>query len=269
MRVSGPKVTRMSGAGNTFFFHNGWDKAFSGDRRAFARRLCQEIVGLHADGFVFIEKHASADFAWDFYNEDGSPAEMCGNAARCAIQFFQCEIEKKEKLAFSSVVGIVEGEVLSPGWVKVKLPPLKEGGRFVTVPSMKKEFYFINTGVPHLLVEDEPDAELARTLRSAPQFAPTGTNVTFMAEDSPGEIRAVTFERGVEDFTLACGTGAVAAAAFGRERNPFLKNFLVEMPGGELSVEWDDERQAILTGPAKFEFDLVLEGEKTCQNGKA
>lgn len=262
MRKLGPKVTRMSGAGNSFFFVDGFTKPFEiSDRREFARLLCQSTTGLHADGVVIVEKTQKADFRWDFYNEDGSSAEMCGNAARCAGFYFFTQIQEQPKLSFETIAGTVHAEILSPGWVRVDLPKLRAKGEFkmIRVGKKSEDYFCINTGVPHVIVEGEPNAELAEILRRAEEFGPAGSNVTFVQEDAPGEMKAVTFERGVEDFTLACGTGAVAAAAFGREANPFLKSFLIEMPGGELSVEWTDEVSVALTGPARFDFELQLD----------
>lgn len=262
MRSLGPKVSRMSGAGNTFFFLDAFKQIISvPDRRVFARNLCQSTPGLHADGVVIVEKSNTADFRWDFYNEDGSSAEMCGNAARCAAFYYYSTINDKPESSFETVAGLVRAEILSPGWVRVDLPRLHAQGEFreIRIDKKSEEFFCINTGVPHVIVEGEPDVEFGEKLRRAQEFGPAGSNVTFVQEESPGEMKAVTFERGVEDFTLACGTGAVAAAAFGREANPFLKEFLIEMPGGELGVEWTDELTVSLTGPAKFEFDLQLD----------
>lgn len=262
MRNLGPKVSRMSGAGNTFFFVDSFTNNLTfADRRRFVRDLCQSTPGLHADGVVIVEKSNVADFRWDFYNEDGSSAEMCGNAARCAAFYFFSLIKEKPTLSFETVAGHVKAEILSPGWIRVDLPKLKSKGEFKMVKVGKKaeEYFCVNTGVPHVIVVGEPDAELGEALRRAEEFGAPGSNVTFVQEEAPGEMKAVTFERGVEDFTLACGTGAVAAAAFGRESNPFLKSFLIEMPGGELSVEWTDELSVSLTGPAKFEFDIQLD----------
>lgn len=252
----------MSGAGNTFFFVDGYSKKFEHeDRREFVRELCQGHVGLHADGVVIVEKSTTADFQWDFYNEDGSSAEMCGNAARCAGFYFHSLIKAKETIQFQTIAGLVTAEVLSPGWIRVDLPKLKSKGEFVSIKIDRKteEFFCINTGVPHVIVPGEPDSEVGEYLRRAEEFGAAGSNVTFVQEETPGDMKAVTFERGVEDFTMACGTGAVAAAAYGRELNPFLKSFLIEMPGGDLNVEWTDDLSVSLTGPAKFEFDLQLD----------
>lgn len=259
MRRQSPKVTRMSGAGNTFFVVNNLDQTFKvPDRRQFTRWLCQHIQGLHSDGLLVLEKEQGVDFRWDFYNEDGSSAEMCGNAARCAAQYFYSQIGPKKEISFMTLAGLVKAEVLKDGNVKVELPALKNAGAFreIEINKHKEEYFFINTGVPHLIVEGEPDQDLGQALRQSEELQPAGSNVTFVQENSPGEIQAVTYERGVEDFTLACGTGAVAAAAFGREKNPLLKRFLIEMPGGDLLVEWLSDKTVALTGPAQFDFDL-------------
>jgi diaminopimelate epimerase len=258
------QLTRMSGAGNTFFIWN--TKAFPAPKEArsgIARFLCDSFTGFYTDGMVFIEDDGSGgcDFAWDFYNSDGSSAEMCGNAARCAALYFHRRMGGKNRVSFRTIAGTVEADVHESEIVDVFMPELKKEGEFVAVHKNKRsvEYFFVNTGVPHVVVEGEPDLDLAQFLRRAPEFGEAGANVTFFNEVSPGEAEAVTFERGVENFTLACGTGAVAAAAFSLLKNPLLKTHSIEMPGGSLRVEWKNPLNAILSGPTQFEFDLSFQ----------
>lgn len=261
--MSSPEITRMSGAGNTFFF---WDTRGSGvpreSRSGVARFLCDSFTGFYTDGIVFIEADpkGEADFQWDFYNADGSHAEMCGNAARCAALYHRERMGGQESCSFRTAAGLIQARILEPGIVEIRLPTLPEEGRFIELPYRGKsqEYFFVNTGVPHVVVEGDPDAELAKALRRSPPLGPSGANVTFFSETTPGEVEAVTFERGVENFTLACGTGAVAAGAFSLLKNPLLKVHNVEMPGGSLRVEWKSPREPVLSGPAQFEFDMTF-----------
>jgi diaminopimelate epimerase len=122
--------------------------------------------------------------------------------------------------------------------------------------------FFVNTGVPHFVVKKAPDKALAQKLRFHPEFADAGANVTFMEALSKTEAKAVTFERGVEDFTQACGTGAVAAACLMAFENKVEDIYKIQMPGGLLEVEKVKlHDQPLLTGPVKIEFKMELMGE--------
>lgn len=257
-------IARMSGAGNTFFVWNlNTAPVPKESRSGLVRFLCDSFTGFFTDGMFFVEKDPSNvhDFVWDFYNADGSHAEMCGNAARCAALYHKLRMGGQGKCKFLTAAGPIEAEILDFNIVEVLMPPLRDAGRFVEVKDGKKktEYFFVNTGVPHFVVEGEPDQALAEKLRVAPEAGSGGANVTFAHEVAPGEMEAVTFERGVENFTLACGTGAVAAAAFSLEKNPLLKTHAVEMPGGSLRVNWKTPRQAVLSGPTQFDFDVVFQ----------
>lgn len=258
------QLSHMNGAGNSFLILNnlsGKLVANKEERQNFAKKVCSTLSGLSADGFIILDPTASGlDFQWDFYNSDGSFAEMCGNAARCVTRYYFEKVGEKETVRFQTAAGEIQGRRRGQSEIEVTMPKLAVPGQFIELSFSRTqgEFYFVNTGVPHLVVEGEPVADAALVLRKAPQLAPAGANVTFFEEENPGTVTAVTFERGVDDFTLACGTGAVAAAAFAREKNPFLKRFQIEMPGGTLTVEWISADQATLSGPAQFDFDISL-----------
>jgi diaminopimelate epimerase len=254
------KLTRMAGAGNTFFIVSS-EEGTREERAAFVREVCNDYIGFSTDGFLFLQAHAGSDALWDFYNADGSHAEMCGNAARCAALFYHDKIKAQERICFQTTAGRIEAHIVDAkqGLVRVKMPVIKtdHGGKEVKVGTRKVRGYFVNTGVPHFVIQSAPDEELARALRKSEEFGSQGANITFVEFDETDFIQAVTFERGVEGFTLACGTGAVAAARFHHECEPNLTTQTVEMPGGLLQVSWEGE-QAHLTGPAEFHFDLQL-----------
>jgi diaminopimelate epimerase len=258
--VSVQQMTRMSGAGNTFIIANGLKDKFE-NRSELAKKYCTEYVGFNTDGFLIVEANREFDFSWDFYNADGSPAEMCGNAARCAALYYFNKINKKQNIRFLTTAGPIEAEILSEKeqTVCVKMPKTEviNHAQIVQVGGKKIRGFFVNTGVPHMVLQSEPDTELARLIRNAGEFGKKGTNVTFVEVDEGDFIQAVTFERGVEDFTLACGTGAVAAAAFHHHLYPQVENQVIEMPGGILSVAWN-EKTPFLTGEAEFHFDFFI-----------
>ncbi len=264
--------TRMSGAGNTFFIIIS-NKENTFDRSVLVRKLCNDYIGFATDGVLFLKISNSIpessntlenitqniDADWDFYNSDGSPAEMCGNVARCAGLFYFTKIKAKEKIVFNTAAGIIQVQVLDAfkGVLRVQMPEIKKdfGPKEVMVQNRKVRGFLVNTGVPHFVIQHPPDEELAKQLRQSKEFGDKGANITFVEFDASNFIQAVTFERGVENFTLACGTGAVAAAKFHHECHSEIFSQTVEMPGGLLRVDWKDDI-AYLTGPAEFHFDL-------------
>ncbi len=256
-------ISRMSGAKNTFFVVNSFDPQWSSefknmadsDKREMAKHLCQSFFGFYTDGILFIKPEMNFDFSWDFYNSDGSTAEMCGNAARCAALFFYSRVEVKKNLKFLTSAGTIVAEVLSNQLVRIQMTEILST-REQTVSGHKG--IFVNTGVPHFVLEMSPSRDLAKALRKVSDFGAAGANITFVEQAKEAHIKAVSFERGVEDFTEACGTGAVAAAVYLQKKLGKQKFVQVEMPGGNLQVENLIENQRpFLTGQAQLEFDLI------------
>lgn len=205
--------------------------------------VCHRQNGFGADGFVILRPHDEYAFEWDFYNLDGSPAEMCGNAAR-AVSRYYAYTHHVEQFQFLTKIGLIKAKVSAPdlpsGLVQVQLPMWKE------YKTDNSQFTFVNTGVPHAVI-DVPQVsdlealkKLALQIKSLPQFQKSGVNVTFKVSLSKeNTIQAITFERGVENFTLSCGTGAIAAAVCHAEgKSPF--DLVVQVPGGVLSVQAQD-----------------------------
>lgn len=258
----GLRVTRMSGAQNTFFvanvFDSSWAKVYSSlDENLKARiasHLCKSFFGFHTDGLLFLRPEKGFDFAWDFYNSDGSHAEMCGNAARCATLFFHEKVKAQKEHQFLTGAGKITGQVLGPEQVKVEMTKISETKQMSV---LGKSGFYVNTGVPHFILAQAPDADLAKRLRKVGDFGPAGANITFVENISEQSLSAVTFERGVENYTQACGTGAVAAAMYLQSLNGQKPLVSVTMPGGTLEIEnAETGRQPYLIGPAKIEFDL-------------
>lgn len=249
-------LTRASATGNTFLLTTHMDMR---DRSRFASQACQGFVGFNTDGFIVLEKSNQADIRWDFYNADGSSAEMCGNGIRCASLYHHVHNPHKKNISIETVAGLVHTQILDNNLVRTEMPPVKDIKKLNTrIQEKNIAGVFVNTGVPHFVLVGEPDPQLAKKLRRAPDFGKGGANITFIEESSPGEIMAVTFERGVEDFTLSCGTGAVAAGVCHLLENENLKVCHVEMPGGVLIVDWQKNRRPFLQGQAQLEFDLQL-----------
>lgn len=228
-------------------------------RVKWVKHLCNRHDGLGADGAVFLEPAKDHDFAWDFYNSDGSRAEMCGNAAR-AVSLYVHVRTGKDRLAFNTRIGTIQALIQSPKKISVGLPPIEQQEWSQWTKSAKEgsgvHFDLIRPGVPHAVVRVpnldslEDLAVLAHTVKRDPRFKKEGTNVTFIKHISARKLASVTFERGVEGFTKSCGTGAIAAA-YSLLRGENEKSVEVSVPGGKLSVTWHDGAP-ILTGPARI-----------------
>lgn len=243
---------------------NLWGEIFKqATRQNLTKILCDRFNGIGADGLLFLQPGKETDFHWDFYNRDGSSAEMCGNAARCAFLWaetiYQHNLPSKSEYSFSTLAGTVRVSRRSPSQIAVQMPMLTDHQSQLQV-SLNLEtatVEWINSGVPHAVIERsslEPRPELlmwAQKLRHHSHFGPHGTNVTFFTRLDSNRISTLTFERGVEEFTRSCGTGAVAAAwAAGQ------KNIDVRVSGGDLRIEFaKDISKGIfptLIGPAIY-----------------
>ena len=183
--------TKMTGAGNDFLIFDARVKGFPKlDRPLFSKSLCRRSLSIGADGVVFIEKAKGpqVDFKWDFYNADGSHAEMCGNASRCVARY---ALEKKitgSHLSFETTAGVIKAKVKSNGTVEVELPAPEIIQKEMEIPlgeHLKVKVAYVNTGVPHAVIEnddwsEEHLLEMGRYLRGRSEFKKThGANATF------------------------------------------------------------------------------------------
>ena len=213
---------KSSGTGNDFIIIDHREPFIpESDQSEFARLVCRRRFSVGADGLILIENSEKADFRWQFYNGDGSRAEMCGNGARCAARFAYEKDIAPAAMLFETTAGTIEAFVLSAGGESVKIRLTAPEDLRLNIPvslgSVEQTLHFINTGVPHtvLLVNDAgmvPVADWGRKVRFHEMFQPAGTNANF-TQVLPGDTLMVrTYERGVEGETMACGTGAVASA---------------------------------------------------------
>lgn len=212
----------MSGAGNDFIFIDNRDGRANGiDRQTLITKACARNVSVGADGLVLIENSDKADFRWRFYNCDGSEAEMCGNASRCAGRFTYLNGITGKKMSFETLAGIIEAEIKDGVNVKVQLTdPFDERSDYkIDLGGEVLEVSSINTGVPHVVsfVDDIEEIDMMKygsAVRYHSEYAPAGTNVNMCKVLPDGVLRIRTYERGVEGETMACGTGCVAGAIF-------------------------------------------------------
>jgi diaminopimelate epimerase len=213
---------KMSGTGNDFIVID-HRQPFIAEvmQPEFARRICRRRFSAGADGLILIENSDTADFQWQFYNGDGSRAEMCGNGARCAARFAYVNKIAPATMRFNTTAGEIEAQILDQSGATVKIRLTAPEDLRLQIPlaigGSEQVLHFINTGVPHtvLLVGDAtevPVADWGSTIRFHELFQPAGTNANFVQVHDSGSIKVRTYERGVEDETMACGTGAVASA---------------------------------------------------------
>ncbi|UCD31960.1 MAG: diaminopimelate epimerase [Desulfobacterales bacterium] len=210
---------KMSGSGNDFIIIDNRKKVVNdADLVKFIASVCRRKMSVGADGFILVENSDDVDFEWRFYNSDGSVAEMCGNGARCAARFAYENNIAGPRMSFKTEAGVIHAQIIDDR-VKIKMPDptdfkkndelhLEEGA--LPIAS-------IHTGVPHVVIvvddiEEAAVVELGRKIRFHETFAPAGTNVNFINPMADNVVAMRTYERGVEDETLACGTGAVASA---------------------------------------------------------
>ncbi len=250
----------LSGAGNTFHLIGAdYRHLPAADKKKLAQVICSKN---QADGLIFLRKSfADENYEWDFYNNDGSDAEMCGNATRCVGHFIKNEL-KDSAIAWwlQTKAGRILIKARTDSNYEITMTPL--------VSLTSRHGFYCNTGVPHLVlpIDNFDDFQSlkqeARALRNHSDFAPAGTNVTYVKSlDTVKNLKAVTYERGVEDFTQACGTGAVAAAFYNLKLNAVAESS-VEMPGGSLIMNLHNLEKPLMTGPAKqvgkFEYDVTV-----------
>jgi diaminopimelate epimerase len=205
-----------------------------------------------------------------YYNADGGEAEMCGNGARCFARYASRVAGPKEELTFETPAGVI-GAKLEGDLVRLQMSEPKDLrlGLKIPLPDRQVPAHFLNSGVPHVVVpvEDLESADvrgLGSSIRRHEMFAPKGANVNFLQERGEGQIAIRTYERGVEDETLACGTGVVASALVFAELKRVSGPIGVLVRGGsELQVGFekagDQFRNVTLTGPADFVFEGTIE----------
>ncbi|MEW5914052.1 MAG: diaminopimelate epimerase [Thermodesulfobacteriota bacterium] len=275
--LAGIEIVKMTGTGNDFVLvDNRQAQVPPALMPLLAKAVCQRRRSVGADGLVLLEpsdrvdpERGRVDFRWHFFNSDGSAAEMCGNAGRCAARFAHDRGLAGEQMVFDTIAGPIRAWLKGGGEVKLEMIrpfdayrdlELTAGGRALSLAG-------INSGVPHtiLAVEDleaVPVRELGRELRFHPHFAPAGTNVNFVAAGD-GELLVRTYERGVEDETLACGTGAVASALMTGPALGLASPVKVRVRSGEtLKVYFEGQGDSLgpvfLEGAASYVFQGTL-----------
>ena len=265
-----PRFTKMNGAGNDFILIDNRMGDVRLDRSQIAQ-LCDRHRGIGADGILLLEKPGNrADFRMRYFNADGGEAEMCGNGARCFARFANKVAAAKEKISFETQAGLISAELKGDSVTLGMTEPTDLRLHLeLGIAGENKTVHFINSGVPHVVIpvvniEDVDVRHEGAAVRYHKIFSPSGTNVNFMEKRGAKKIAIRTYERGVEDETLACGTGIVASALiFGATEGCHGPITVLPRGGDELQVGFETVAgrfcNVTLTGPAQFVFEGTIE----------
>jgi len=255
---------KFHGAGNDFLIIDNRNRKFIPDQKII-ESLCDRHFGIGADGLITLQNSDEYDFEMHYYNSDGNESTMCGNGGRCIVSFARMSGIVKDRAIFQAIDGVHEGLILQQNSFEdiVKLKMLD-----VNDISFEKDYYLLNTGSPHYVkFVDKPDTtdvfNEGRRIRNLPRFSPQGINVNFISVRQ-NEVIMRTYERGVENETLACGTGAVAAAISANLLLPeMVSPVTLSAKGGQLKVHFEKEKGKYfniwLEGPARFVFKGGIE----------
>lgn len=248
---------KYHGAGNDFIIVDNRSNTIKINAEQISR-LCHRHFGIGADGLMLLNSSVEFDFEMDYYNSDGSGSTMCGNGGRCIVAFASRLGIIGQTTRFLASDGQHEAELLSNGEVKLKMIN-------ATQPEKANKGFFVNTGSPHHVefLHDIRNLDVysaGRSIRYSSHYAKAGTNVNFVKEIALGKLDLRTYERGVENETLACGTGAVASALSYAHKNSNNRLEMVDIrvQGGQLKVYFRHTENGFediwLQGPAEFVF---------------
>lgn len=255
---------KYQGTGNDFIILDNREGKFDALSLDQIRGLCNRRFGIGADGLMLFNLKPGYDFEMKYYNADGAESSMCGNGGRCLVKFAYHQGIHKTAYLFSAIDGDHEAEIDLDGTVSLKMRDVYQ------VENYDGDLV-LNTGSPHYvkMVSDLQKLDVfteGKGIRNSEPFAKEGINVNFVELSEDEGIAVRTYERGVEDETLSCGTGVTAAALACYHNEAGFNEVAVQTPGGKLSVEYDrlndnSYKNIWLSGPAEkvFEGDLDLD----------
>jgi diaminopimelate epimerase len=251
------KFSKYQGTGNDFVMVDDRSLTFPAANLSVIQKICHRKYGVGSDGLILIQPDSEADFYMNFFNPDGSQS-YCGNGSRCAVHFANSIQAIGNTCTYKAVDGLHQGRILENAWVETTILPVSQ------IEKIGADF-FLNTGSPHYVkfcgeIQNINIIEQARKIRYDAQFAPGGTNVNFVEVLNSSGIKMRTYERGVEDETLSCGTGVTAAALAVMKESGIIS---VETRGGKLQVEATKTTTGFehikLSGPAELVFNGEME----------
>ena len=256
------KFHKYQGTGNDFIFIDNRENNFPKTDIKLIEKLCDRRFGIGADGLILLENDAETDFRMVYYNSDGNPSSMCGNGGRCIVAFAKSLKIIEDQTTFLATDGLHHAFILENGIVALQMKDVHE-------VKMESDYVFLNTGSPHhvMLVDDIDNYDVKTNgaqIRYSDLYGKAGSNVNFVKQLSDNHFRLRTYERGVEDETYSCGTGATAVAiamnAIGKTNS---NHIYLDVEGGKLEVSFEKEddvyTNVFLKGPATFVFEGEIE----------
>ncbi|MEI3612916.1 diaminopimelate epimerase [Pseudogracilibacillus sp. SO30301A] len=266
--------TKMHGCGNDFIiFDNRKTILKNNNLPQFIKRICERKFNIGANGVMFVEKSKTADFTLRYFNADGSEGEMCGNGARCIARFAYVNGIAQKNMLFDTLDGKYKAKILEDGDVKIFFPPIDiKDFLFNQTLLLDREevfYHFGSVGVPHTIVHEEKIFQIsdenftswASRIRNHKNF-PKGTNVNVVQIDNKHQISVRTYERGVEEETMACGSGATASAIISSVVHKTKSPVQVRTRGGDLMIDFTIDQDRIehisLTGNAVIVYEGTI-----------
>jgi len=248
---------KYQGTGNDFVMIDDRAAVFPSNDRSFIESCCNRRFGVGADGLILIQKSSSADFKMVYFNADGRESTLCGNGARCTVAFAASLGIITSTTRFEAIDGEHTAVLHPNGSVALRMHDITE-------INCAEGYTFLDTGSPHHVemvekLKHYPVKEKGRSIRQGPPYFEAGSNVNFVEKIDDGLFAIRTYERGVEDETLSCGTGATAVAIAMHERGfTQAKQLTIQVEGGNLQVSFekigDQYINIDLHGPAQFVF---------------
>ena len=248
---------KYEGTGNDFIFIDNRQNNFPKNDIKLIEKLCDRRFGIGADGLILLENDIETDFRMVYYNSDGNQSSMCGNGGRCIVAFAKSLNLIDDQTTFLATDGLHHAYVLDNGIISLEMKDVDE-------VKIQDDYVFLNTGSPHhvMLLDDLDNYDVKKNgakIRYSNLYGKAGSNVNFVKQLSDNHFRLRTYERGVEDETFSCGTGATATAiamyAIGKTTSNHIK---LDVEGGKLEVSFTKEgsvyTNVLLKGPATFVF---------------
>ena len=263
---------KMSGSGNDFIMIDAREeRTLPVCMSEFVKKICRRGISVGADGVIFVKRSDKADYAWHYYNADGGEVAMCGNGSRCVARFAYLNNIAPEKHTIETLAGVIRAEVLGESGERVRIqltdPTDLRLNLKIEINEVVYEGHFVNTGVPHVVyfvddVEKVNLVETGRATRYHALFAPEGTNANFVQIINHNQIKIRTYERGVEDETLACGTGSVAAGVIAKILQKTASPLSVETRSGILlGVDFKQNESAVSEVYLEGDARIIYKGD--------
>jgi diaminopimelate epimerase len=252
------KFHKYEGTGNDFIFIDNRENGFPKTDSNLIEKLCDRRFGIGADGLILLENDVETDFRMVYYNSDGNQSSMCGNGGRCIVAFAKSLNLINDQTTFLATDGLHHAYILENGIISLGMKDVDE-------VKIHDGYAFLDTGSPHhvMLVDDLDTYDVKANgakIRYSDLYGKEGSNVNFVKQIDDNHFRLRTYERGVEDETFSCGTGATAVAiamyAVGKTNSNHIK---LDVEGGKLEVSFEkvghNYTNVFLKGPATFVFE--------------